>query len=1174
MNIAARLLRLVLFPSLLVFTALIGTALAGEDDTFGSWSMGQSAPGNMLAVHSTLLRNGKILVVAGSSYNCCFTWGHEEARLFDIGSGTWSAALATPAPYGSTKDAFCSAHAHDNLGGVIFEGGLLGYGNLNGHGIPDSARYDVGTGTFTAISGGIAHWYATMVAGTDHLYIFPGAGTEPSGAATPQGNQFQKLAYGDTAWTMTGVSSDTVATYPRVSLLPNGKLFIASPAHADLKNYLFDPDANMLLPAGTDVVPESGAGGIFDQVSWMGTGVLLPLVPSGGGYPQMRFALLNGIKPYVKDLGAASTTWQVMGTRQPEMASIQRFYGNSTMLPTGQVILTGGVSDMEGSDATPVLNPEVYDPYTNNWLLTTPATVTRNYHGVALLLPDGRVWTASSSKNHSGSQCNGVCDPTGSLNTEVRVEIFTPWYVGASRPVITTCPANIATGGLQFNIGIGSSQGTNIGRVMLMRAGSVTHSFDTDQRAIQLDIVTKTSGSVTVKSPYVAAAAPPGDYMLFALKQVATTGFKQWVPSVACWTQVATPAKPDGASIWKYTGTPCTATGCASWQQLDNNPGTVAVSAGGAHHEQRLYQLHNDGAIWQYTNTICQNGSCPGWSQLDSNPSTTAIASAGTLLYQLHNDGSIWRYTNTPCNSSSCPGWERLDNNTKTIAIAAGGMSFYQLHNDGTIWSFTGAICSGNTCAGWQQLDNNTQTTAISAADNNLYELHLDGSIWRYIGTPCIGASCPGWERLDDNAGSVAIGSANSQLYQIHSDGKIWQSTGPACSGDVCGGWKQIDGNSKSVTFSATGSTVYQLQSDGGVWHYTGTPCSSTACPGWEQIDNNSRTGMVVAADPATMGSSDPVYQLHTDPLYQLHGDGSIWRYTGQECDGDVCPGWDRLDDNSQTVEIAGAGGQLFQRHSDGSIWRYLGTPCVGDSCPAWQKLDSNASTKAIAAGGNQLFQFHSDGSIWRFTGTPCSSSACPGWEQVDNNPKAVAIVSGNTSLFQIHNDGSIWRYTGTPCKGSTCPGWQQLDNNTAARKIVASGNELFQLHADGSIWHSTGIPCSGATCSGWQQLDNNSATTAIATGGNKLYQLHSDGSIWRSTGIPCSAATCSGWEQLDNNAGTKEIAATGNHLYQRHSDGRIWRYTGPPCSGASCPGWRQLDDNPSATRIVTGGFN
>jgi len=1167
MTIAARPFLLVGLIAIVVFSSEIHAA---EDPTFGAWTMGSPAPGNLLAVHSTLLRNGKILVVGGSSYNCAFAWGREEARHYDIASGTWSAPLPTPAPYGPDKDAFCSGHVHDNVGNVIFQGGLLGYGNLNGHGIPNSARYDVTTGKFTSVSAGVAHWYPTLVAGVSHIFNFPGLGTEPVDQPTPQASNIQKLAYGATSWTTTGVTANTKSTYPRAVLLPDGRFFIASPAAQDRRNYFFDPGANTILPAGNDLVPESEGDQTHAGAAWKGTGVLLPLVPTGGGYANARFALINGVKSYVKNLTVADPVWQDLGTRPPELGSPVRTFANATFLSTGQVLVTGGVSDHNESDDHPVLKAELYDADTNGWLLTSAATVPRNYHGVALLLPDGRVWTASASQNHNGSACGAGPD-----NTEERVEIFTPWYVGRpDRPVITSGPASIGIGGGTFDVAIGGAQGTSIGRVLLIRAGSVTHSFDADQRVIQLEIVSTTSGSVKVKSPFTAGSAPPGDYMLIALRRIATTGFKQWVPSVAVWTRVATILQPEGASIWKFTGVPCSGANCPGWSRLDNNSRTVALSAGGEHHEQRLYQLHNDGAIWRYTDVICQSDSCPGWQRLDNSPKTVAIASAATLLYQLHNDGGIWRYTDLPCSGNSCPGWRRLDNNPKTIAIAAGGSRLYQLHNDGAIWRHTGTPCTGEACPGWERLDNNSRTTAIAAAHHHLYQLHVNGEIWRSDGRPCAGDSCTGWTRFDRNPKTVAIAAANTQLYQLHNDGSIWKSTGAACAGNVCSGWVRIDNNSMTEAIAATGDLVYQLHQNGAMWRYTGTPCSGDLCRGWQQIDNNSRTSMIVAADPKTMGSADPVYQLHNDPLYQLHDDGRIWRSTGQDCDGQNCPGWQRLDNNARTLAIAAAGRQLFQLHNDGSIWRSTGAPCSGDSCPGWQKLDGNPLTKAIAAGGNQLFQLHGNGAVWRSTGVPCSGSVCTSWQRLDKNPKTVALAAAGTSLFQLHNDGAIWRSTGAPCAGETCNGWQRIDANPMTKAIVATGNQLFQLHKDGKIWRYSGTFCTGTSCPGWQLVDNNVKTTSIVVGGNQLYQLHNDGRIWRYTGVPCTGTTCLGWQRLDNNPNTREIVATGNRLYQRHADGRIWRYTGPACTGDSCPGWRMMDNNPKTKRITAGGFD
>ena len=601
----------------------------------------------------------------------------------------------------------------------------------------------------------------------------------------------------------------------------------------------------------------------------------------------------------------------------------------------------------------------------------------------------------------------------------------------------------------------------------------------------------------------------------------------------------------------------------AAWTSATAPQGLPAVS-GLSVFSGALFVGGVGATIWSYTGTPCSGSSCPGWQQLDNNPATVAIVSGGSKLYQLHNTGKIWMSTGTGCSLDSCPGWQMLDDNTAAVQIAADGASLYELHNTGKIWRYTGTPCSGSSCPGWQMLDDNTLTISIAADSGQLYQLHNDGSIWRSTGTPCSGSSCPGWQKLDNNMLAVGI-AAGTDLYQLHNDGSIWRSTGTPCSGSSCPGWQMLDNNSKAVTIAAAGSQLYEFHNDGKIWRYTGTPCSGSSCPGWQMLDNNPLAGMISAADN--------LYQLHSDPLYQLHTDGSLWRYTGTTCDGDFCPGWAKLDNNAATVAMAAAGGQFYQLHNDGSIWRHNGTPCSGSSCPGWFKLDNNSRTIAIAAGGNQLFQLHNDGSIWRHNGTPCSGSSCPGWQQLDNNSAATAIAAGSKELFQLHNDGSIWRYTGTACSGTSCPGWQKLDNNPAASAITAGSKELFQLHKDGSIWRYTGTPCSGTSCPGWQQLDNNPAATAIAAGGKELLQLHNDGSIWLYTGTPCSGKSCPGWQRLDNNPATVAIASSGTHIYQFHKDGSIWHYTGPPCSGSSCPGWARLDDNSSAKGIAVGGF-
>jgi len=65
---------------------------------------------------------------------------------------------------------------------------------------------------------------------------------------------------------------------------------------------------------------------------------------------------------------------------------------------------------------------------------------------------------------------------------------------------------------------------------VLMKLGTVTHSFNTNQRIVPLSF-TAGSGTLSVQTPANANLAPPGHYMLFILN---TNG----VPSVASIVQL------------------------------------------------------------------------------------------------------------------------------------------------------------------------------------------------------------------------------------------------------------------------------------------------------------------------------------------------------------------------------------------------------------------------------------------------------------------------------------------------------------------------------------------------------------------------------------------------------------------------------------------------------------
>ena len=65
------------------------------------------------------------------------------------------------------------------------------------------------------------------------------------------------------------------------------------------------------------------------------------------------------------------------------------------ILPDGKCVIFGGYNP---TTDTYTNTPEMFDPVAETWTDLPTAVVQRGYHGVALLLPDGRVWTAGNSE--------------------------------------------------------------------------------------------------------------------------------------------------------------------------------------------------------------------------------------------------------------------------------------------------------------------------------------------------------------------------------------------------------------------------------------------------------------------------------------------------------------------------------------------------------------------------------------------------------------------------------------------------------------------------------------------------------------------------------------------------------------------------------------------------------
>jgi hypothetical protein len=185
-----------------------------------------------------------------------------------------------------------------------------------------------------------------------------------------------------------------------------------------------------------------------------------------------------------------------LSRRSVQSMQYARRHLNPVILPTGEVLIFGGNS-YGNQLSTAVFAVEAFEPATETWTTLPSAAVPRLYHGVALLMQDGRVWTASTnlSKTHR----------------ELRTEIFTPWYGSETRPTILE---PIAGGAYGDTVTILTPDSSDIEKVSLLKQSSTTHHYNTDQRLIWLQIVDKTASSVKISAPLNSKLAPPGMYLI------------------------------------------------------------------------------------------------------------------------------------------------------------------------------------------------------------------------------------------------------------------------------------------------------------------------------------------------------------------------------------------------------------------------------------------------------------------------------------------------------------------------------------------------------------------------------------------------------------------------------------------------------------------------------------
>lgn len=492
----------------------------------GRWSATIAFPN--IPVSAAVLPTGKLL-----------TWSSYQPFFFegDIGTAASKTYVSvydpttgaiTPGIENSMMaDMFCSGLAYLTDGRIMVNGGSSSY---------HTAVYTPSTQTW--VSGrmmNIARGYnSTVTLSTGEAFTIGGSW---AGDGTPKDGEVWKAGQG---WRQTGISEDNILgidpidtaqgyisegdDHPWLFAAPNGRVFHAGPSPQ--MNWIDTKGNGSITPAGTRA---------DDPYSINGIAVMYQpgKIFKTGGQPSYSNADAT-TNTYIIDIAASLTNPAAPVTvRKLPPMGYPRAFANGVVLPGGKVLIVGGETHgVTFNDATSVLMPELWDPVTEQFTRLAPMDTPRSYHSVALLLPDGRVFSGG------GGLCGDGC-----VANHQDGAIFSPPYLfqadgitPAPRPIFNLLHSSIKATALTSPLG--PSLSIPLGATLtaqtsgpvksfeLIRLSATTHAINTDQRRVPLTIVGAAANSYSFSMPSDPGIVVPGYWMLFAVDAKGT-------PSVA-----------------------------------------------------------------------------------------------------------------------------------------------------------------------------------------------------------------------------------------------------------------------------------------------------------------------------------------------------------------------------------------------------------------------------------------------------------------------------------------------------------------------------------------------------------------------------------------------------------------------------------------------------------------
>jgi galactose oxidase len=450
-----------------------------------------------IAVAAANLPNGQLLTWA-SDWPDNFTYIPQTyTEILDPVAGTDSEYLITDPAY----NMFCPGIANLPNGQILVNGGDT---NIN------TSLYNPANNTWTAAAPmNIGRGYEGTVLNSDGTVFTLGGSWNTNQAGVTPGELWRPT----TGWTL-------------LSNIPSNPVWTnddEGPYRADNHLWLHVLSGGRLLHAGPsatmhwiDVYGDGGLGTIVsagargtdgDSMNGNASAFDVDKLLKVGGAPDYDESPSTPNAVLIDGSGAGNPV-----VTQLAPMNYARGFGNSVVLPNGQVVVVGGQTyDEPFTDTDAVLVPEIWDPSTQVFATMAPMVTPRTYHSTALLLPDGRVWVSG------GGLCGNNCGANGA--NHLNYEILTPPYLltagggNATRPVISSVSKTTLKLGAKATIVTQSP----VKSFALMRLSSVTHTVNNDQRRIPLAATTSDGAHYKVKLSNDPGVLLAGYYMLFAL---------------------------------------------------------------------------------------------------------------------------------------------------------------------------------------------------------------------------------------------------------------------------------------------------------------------------------------------------------------------------------------------------------------------------------------------------------------------------------------------------------------------------------------------------------------------------------------------------------------------------------------------------------------------------------